>query len=243
MYYIALCDDKPEELDKSKNMLKLYQDQHPEFTFSIRQFQKAEELLWMVQEKNYTPDLLIIDIFMPGKLGVDTAKELRKMGSRCSIIFLTISREYALEAFQVDAVQYLLKPISQHELFQVLDKVWKKINEGQKKYLLIRIGSSLCRIPVQNILYIEAQKKCQQLYLNDGTQYLLRLTMAKLYEMLAEYKAFAKAGVSYIVNLIHVESISTQMIHLDNGKQIYLPRGAYPAFKKQYFQYYCEEDG
>lgn len=242
MYYIALCDDKTEELDKTEKMLKIYQEQHQIVTFSIRRFQKAEELLSMVREKKYIPDLLIIDIFMPGKLGVDAAKELREMGSRCCIIFLTISREYALEAFQVDAAQYLLKPVSMSELFQILDKVWKKADEDRKKYLVIRIGTSLRRIPMQNILYVEAQKKCQYLYLSDGTQHLLRLTMAKIYGMLSEYEEFVKAGVSYIINLIHVESISTQSIQLDNGKQIYLPRGAYPALKEQYFNYYCRDD-
>ena len=242
MYYIALCDDKTEELDKAEDMLRFYQEQRSAITFSIRRFQKSEELLWVVREKEYVPDLLIMDIFMPGKLGVDVAKELRKMGCRCCIIFLTVSREYALEAFQVDAVQYLLKPVSYNEMFHVLDKAWKKVEEDKKKYLVIRIGSSLCRIPMQDILYVEAQKKCQSLYLTDGTQHLLRLTMAKIYGMLSAYEEFTKAGVSYIVNLIHVESISAQMIQLDNGKQIYLPRGAYPALKEQYFNYYCKED-
>ncbi len=72
---------------------------------------------------------------------------------------------------------------------------------------------------------------------------MLRLTMVKIYDMLSEYEEFVKAGVSYIVNLIHVESICAQMIQFDNGKKIYLPRGAYPALKKQYFNYYCKGDG
>ncbi len=241
--YIALCDDKTEELDKAENMLNIYQEQHSDCAFSIRKFQKAEDLIGIVCEKGYLPDLVIMDIFMPGKLGVDAAKELRRLGIGCHIIFLTISREYALEAFQVDAVQYLLKPVAQDELFQVLDKVRKKAVEDRKKYLLIRIGGSLCRIPIQDIEYVEAQKKSQYLYLADGTQHMLRLTMVKIYDMLSEYEEFVKAGVSYIVNLIHVESISAQMIQFDNGKQIYLPRGAYPALKKQYFNYYCKGDG
>jgi len=242
MYYIALCDDKTEELDKTENMLNIYQRQHQEFTFCIRRFLKAEELLYMVREQKYAPDLLIIDIFMPGKLGVDAAKELREMGNGCHIIFLTVSREYALEAFQVDAVHYLLKPVSQNALFHVLDKVRKKAEEDRKKYLVVRIDSSLCRISMKNILYVEAQKKYQYVHLSDGTQHLLRMTMAKIYQMLSKYEEFVKAGASYIVNLIHVERITAQMMQLDNGKQIFLPRGAYPALKEQYFHYYCKKD-
>lgn len=242
MYDIALCDDKIEELDKAEDMLRVYQQQHSECVFLIRRFQKAEELIRLVREKEYIPDLIIMDIFMPGKLGVDAAKELRKMEIGCQIIFLTVSREYALEAFQVDAMQYLLKPVDREELFLVLDKVWKKVEEDRKKYLVIRSGNSLCRISMQDIVYVEAQKKCQYLYLSNGTQHMLRLTMVKIYEMLSEYEEFVKAGVSYIINLMHVESISAQMIQLDNKKQIYLPRGAYPVLKEQYFHYYCKED-
>jgi len=242
MYYIALCDDKIEELVIAENMLKAYQEQNSDRTFLIRRFQKAEELIATIRKKEYLPDLVIMDIFMPGKLGVDAAKELRELGIQSHIIFLTVSKEYALEAFQVDAVQYLLKPVAQDELFQVLDKIWKKAEEDRKKYLVIRISNSLCRIPMQDIAYVEAQKKNQCLYLSTGTQHMLRLTMAKIFEMLSEYEEFVKVGISYIINLIHVESISAQMIQMDNGKQIYLPRGAYRALKEQYFNYYCKGD-
>lgn len=242
MYSIALCDDKEEELDKVEDMLEIYQKEHRECVFLIRRFQRAEELIGFTREKEYRPDLVIMDVFMPGKLGVDAAEELREMGIGCQIIFLTVSREYALQAFQVDAVQYLLKPVAQDKLFQVLDNVWKDWREAEKKYLVMKIGSSICRMRMQDITYVEAQKKCQCLYLSDGTQYMLRLTMAKIYEMLCEYEEFVKVGISYIVNLIHVTSISAQMIQLDNGSQIYLPRGSYPVLKEQYFRYYCKED-
>ncbi len=242
MYYIALCDDKEEELEKAESMLKIYKQQHSDRGLMIRKFQKAADLLEAVRDKTYMPDLVLMDIFMPGELGVDAARKLREMGSGCEIVFQTVTKEFALEAFSVDAVQYLLKPVAQDELFLVLDKLWKKRQKEEQKFLVIRVGNSICRIPVQEITYVEAQKKFQNLYLSDGTQYMLRLTMAKIYEMLSEHEAFVKAGVSYIINLIHVKSISAQSVKLDNGMQIYLPRGAYPGLKEQYFRFYCTED-
>ncbi len=239
MYQIALCDDRTDELDKAEYLLRCYQKERSGCMVSIRRFLGADELLLTAREHEYVPDLVLMDIFMPGKLGVDAARELREMGVGCRIVFLTVSKDYALEAFRVDAVQYLLKPVAKDDLFQVLDRVWKKAEEDRKKYLLLRIDSRLCRIPLPDIVYIEAQKKCQCMYLSDGTQHLLRLTMAKLFGMLCGYEEFVKAGVSYIVNLRHVESISVQKIQLDSGKKIYLPRGAYPALKEQYFHYYC----
>ena len=133
MYHIALCDDEESELDKAENMLKSYQEQNRECSFSIERFISADDLLWKVKENEYMPDLLLMDIYMPRKLGIEAAKELREMGNECRIIFLTTSKEYALEAFRVDAVQYLVKPVSEEELFSVLNKLLGSMFEEQKK--------------------------------------------------------------------------------------------------------------
>lgn len=164
------------------------------------------------------------------------------MGNECRIVFLTTSKEYALEAFRVDATQYLVKPVSKEELFSVLDKLLGSLLEEQKKYLLLRIDNKNRRIAMKDIVYCEAQKKCQCIYLSDGTQLLLRLTMAKIYEMLSDYKEFVKAGISYIVNLEHIESLNAQELQMDNGRTVYLPRGSYQLLKEQYFNYYCGDD-
>ncbi len=242
MYHIALCDDEEAELDKTENMMKAYQEQNRGCSFSIERFNSADDLLWKVKENEYMPDLLLMDIYMPRKLGIEAAKELREMGNECRIVFLTTSKEYALEAFRVDATQYLVKPVSKEELFSVLDKLLGSLLEEQKKYLLLRIDNKNRRIAMKDIVYCEAQKKCQCIYLSDGTQLLLRLTMAKIYEMLSDYKEFVKAGISYIVNLEHIESLNAQELQMDNGRTVYLPRGSYQLLKEQYFNYYCGDD-
>ena len=242
MYHIALCDDEEAELDKTENMMKAYQEQNRGCSFSIERFNSADDLLWKVKENEYMPDLLLMDIYMPRKLGIEAAKELREMGNECRIVFLTTSKEYALEAFRVDATQYLVKPVSKEELFSVLDKLLGSLLEEQKKYLLLRIDNKNRRIAMKDIVYCEAQKKGQCIYLSDGTQLLLRLTMAKIYEMLSDYKEFVKAGISYIVNLEHIESLNAQELQMDNGRTVYLPRGSYQLLKEQYFNYYCGDD-
>lgn len=107
MYQIALCDDRTDELDKAEYLLRCYQKERSGCMVSIRRFLGADELLLTAREHEYVPDLVLMDIFMPGKLGVDAARELREMGVGCRIVFLTVSKDYALEAFRVDAVQYL----------------------------------------------------------------------------------------------------------------------------------------
>lgn len=242
MYQIALCDDETAELDKTERIINAYRERHANCNFTIERFTDAEELLEKIREQQYLPDIVFTDIYMPEKSGMEAAREIRKLRNGCRIIFLTTSKEHALEAFRVDASQYLVKPISENEMFLLLDKLLKDMNREQKKYLLLRIDNKDCRVALQDIVFCEAQKKRQCIYLADGTQLLPGMTMTKLYEMLSPYKAFAKVGISYIVNIEHIVSLNVHEIQMDSGRTIYPPRGSYPPLRERYFGYYCGED-
>lgn len=240
MFQIALCDDEIAELDKVHNMLKTYREHFNKDNISVQKFTDAEEMLQMVKDKKYTPDLLIMDVYMPGRLGIEVAKELREMGHGCHIIFVTTSTEYALEAFRVDATQYFVKPVVEKELFDVLERLLNEKGREQKKILTLQAGNNIHKVPLQDIVYCEAQKKSQSIYLADGGQLQIRMTMAKIYDMLAESPEFVKVGISYIINLEHVNSLNARELEMDNGGRIYLPRGSYHPLRESYFGYYCE---
>lgn len=247
MYLIALCDDEATELEKIEKLLSDYEKKHSGSNFMIQCFESAHELLCLVGEENYRPDLILMDIYMPDKendfhpLGLKAAKELRNMNYKGKIVFFTTSREYALEAFEVDALQYIVKPVSEDKLFSVLDNLLKDIEEERKKYILLRIEGRLVRVSLNDIVYCEAQGKTQYLYLADGTQCTLRMTMTELYEQLSSYREFVRLGVAFIVNIGYISSLNAREICMDNGKTIYLPRGTYKGLREQYFGYYCRE--
>ena len=116
MYLIALCDDEADAIQKTEDMLRNYQRKHKWLDFAIERFGNADMLLYKVKEGNYMPDLILMDIYMPDKLGIEVAGELRSIGNESKIIFLTASREHALDAFGVGAVQYLVKPVHEEDL-------------------------------------------------------------------------------------------------------------------------------
>lgn len=242
MYLVAICDDEAAELDKTEQMLKDYERKFSQVDFSIERFESADELIYAVRERDYAPDLILMDIYMPEKMGIDAAKELRKMGNKSRVIFLTTSREHALDAFGVDASQYLVKPVSGKVLFPVIDKLLADIGEMRRRYLLLRIEGRIQRIAVDDIAYCEAQGKIQRLYLTNGMQCVLRITITEIYGMLSRYDNFVRVGIAYVVNLDHVDSLNAQELQMDNGKKIYLPRGSYQPLREKYFGYYCEEE-
>lgn len=242
MYLIALCDDETAELNKTEQIISEYEKKHPGIDFLIERFENANELLYKVKEKNFAPDFIFMDIYMPDKMGTEVVRELRCMGSESKVIFLTTSKEHALEAYGMDAVQYLVKPISEETLFSVLDRFSSETEEKRIRYLLFKIEGKIQRVAVNDIIYCEAQGKIQRLHLTHHTQYVLRMTMTEIFEMLSRYPEFVRVGIAYIVNLEHVDNLNAREVQMDNGKKIYLPRGSYQSLRERYFEYYCGEE-
>lgn len=239
MYRIALCDDEQTEVVKHKEMLSSYKKEHPELDFEIGTFENAEKLLTKMQE-GYTPDIILMDIYMDGKTGIEAARELYEKGNRSRIFFLTTSEEYAVEAFRLEAAQYLVKPVSRERLFPLLDKQIEALDGEKQKYVALEVDNTTLRVMVRDIVYCEAQGKRQYLYMTDGAHFCIRMSMAKLEELFMPYEEIVRIGKGYIINMDHVEGLDSHVVQMDNGKQLYMPRGAYQSLRKQYIAYYTE---
>lgn len=245
---IALCDDETSELKKIEELLGVYKQKHTNAEFIIERFKRADELLCMVREGRYSPHLIFMDVYMPGEtgesvpLGIGAARRLRDMGNEAKLVFLTNSKDHALDAFEVEAFQYVVKPVQQDKLFSLLDRFRKEVKEEREKYVLLRVEGKIMKVPVKDVVYCEARGKRQCVYMSDGTEVFQNLTMAKLYEMCSVCQALVKVGASYIVHLEHIDSLNAQEAQMDNGHKIYLPRGTYRCLRKQYFDYFCGEE-
>ena len=237
MFQIALCDDEQAELTKTQGMLSSYKKLHPELDFAIGTFENAEELLLKIQN-GYKPDLIFMDIYMKGKTGIQAVREFHEAGDKGKVIFLTTSQEHALEAFRVEATQYLVKPVSEAEFFLLLDKQFEILSEERQKYVALQVDNRILRVMVNNIVYCESQGKRQYLHLTDDTQICVHLSMAGLEEMFLLYEEIVRIGKWYIINMNHVEGMDSHTVQMDNGQQLYLPRGAYQSLRKQYITYY-----
>ena len=240
MYQIALCDDIRSELEKIEILLEKYEEKNPLLKYKIRRFEKAQLLIDKIKEKTYLQDLLFMDIFMTEKTGLDAVKELRREVYNVPVIFLTTSTEYALEAYQVDALQYLVKPLDQDRFFHVMDIVFEIIRKIEKDFVVIKTSKGLRQIQPDQIIYCETQKNYQILHL-ENEQIKVRITSKELYEILGTFLQFLKCGSSYVINLNHIIIMNREEIHVDNGDKIYLPRNRVTEFKEKYFAFYFDK--
>ena len=125
--YIAICDNQPEELAHITALLHTWQETY-HTSVRWKTFQTASDLLDTAKKEHFT--LFLLDILMPGINGMAAAKEIRSFDETTTIVFLSTSPSFAYQSYSVQAMQYLLKPITAELLFPILDQLSLQEQKG-----------------------------------------------------------------------------------------------------------------
>ena len=235
---IAICEDDKNHLLHIKRLLDCYsKDLDSDFTISV--FQNIHDLLQHTKER-IIYDLYLLDIFLPDGNGMTLAQELRKGKITSPIIFLTTSRDYALDAYGVNAIQYLLKPIIEDAFFHALQTVIKMRKIENSKHIILKIDKQFHPVPLQDIMYTESYGHNQIIYLNNNKELKVRMSVNELFSQLSVSPQFVRCGSAYILNLSAIKTLHPKKVSMAWEKEISLPRGSYSQLREQYFQYYDE---
>lgn len=167
-------------------------------------------------EKN-TVDLLFLDINMPAMSGIDFYKSLQH---KPMLVFTTSYSEYALESYELDAVDYLLKPFTAKRFEKAITKAYdlyklvhKTTVAEQSKYLMLKIDYGMVKVMLQDILFIEGLDNYLKIHLHNQSPLVARLTMKALLEKLPP-KEFVRVHRSYIIPVNRIESIKQKIISI-----------------------------
>ncbi|MBQ8597382.1 MAG: response regulator transcription factor [Lachnospiraceae bacterium] len=197
----------------------------------ISSFESAEEFLF--KEGDKTTDILLLDIEMNAMNGVELAAKVRKDNRRMQIIFVTGYMDYVQEGYEVEALHYLLKPVSEERLYPVLDRAAERLKTAGAA-LLLSFKGELVRIPFYEIRYLEVQKNYVTVHGKEA--YEVKLPLSELEKELDE--SFFRTGRSYIVNLKFVRRITKTEVLLEDGSSIPLSRGMYDKINQAMIQYF-----
>jgi DNA-binding LytR/AlgR family response regulator len=172
------------------------------------------------------PKLIFLDIKMPKISGFEM---LRSLPAHPQIIFTTAFREYAVEGFDLNAVDYLLKPFSFERFLQAINKVYMLLSpelmadspqpsaiDQQNDDVFVKSNGKLIRIRMQDIFYIEALKEYVRIFTSNGNQVVYQ-TMQNLEERLPK-ESFFRIHRSYIVGLRHVQAIETNCVLVNDTR-------------------------
>lgn len=225
---IAVVDDEPVI---RKQMVNFIQSQNPEYRAYT--FANGEQLLAAAEKF----DIIFLDIRMEGRGGIETARELRRRRAETILIFLTGLKEYVFEAFDVSAFHYLLKPIEERKLSEVLSRAAhevKKKKAANRECLFIRTKKRHLTIDQSRILYIESRAKKVELHTMDEVIEIYA-AMNELEEQLGE--SFYRCHRGYLVNMAYIVEYGLDSISLLGGGKVYLSKKKHGEFVKAYMWY------
>lgn len=210
---IAICDDEQLFLDTTCQFIEEWAKLRKKRIRLLR-FTNGDDLLHACRNEDI--DLIFLDVVMPLLSGIDTAKELRNNNQMVPIIFLTASREFAVDSYEVKALNYLLKPVSKEKVFQLLDEFFKTL-EKPKATFTARTAMGFCKIIADEVEYLEAQNKEVHVHLSNGTTIEIRELFSACEEVFSIDKGFFKCHRSYLVNLAYVEQFNKNQVTTCNS--------------------------
>lgn len=226
-YKIAICDDMDQDVQYIASVVDEWALKE-NITVNIEKFPSAESFLFYYAEhKDF--DILLLDIEMKSMNGIDLAKRIRKENDGVQIIFITGYTDYIAEGYEVSALHYLTKPLSDNKLSEVLGRAVLKIRKNEKS-LFLSLSGEMMRIPIYEIKYLEAQKN--YVTIHGKEDYTVRKTLGEFERELDE--RFYRMGRSFIVNLSCVDKITRSGVYLSDGAVIPLPRGQYEPLNKAF---------
>jgi two-component system LytT family response regulator len=239
---IVIDDEQP-----ARDLIKHYLSFYSEIQV-LGEFADGFTGLKAIQE--FKPDLVFLDIQMPKLTGFEILELLEEAPF---IIFTTAYDQYALRAFELNAVDYLLKPYSKERFGQAVQRVFDRISKNEapraefKKLtdhlaeasesidrVVVKIGSKIKVVPVDSILYVESQDDYVMVYTSDG-KYLKQQTM-KYFEQHLEPNRFVRIHRSYIVNVESIKQLelyekSSYLAVLSNGAKLRVSDSGYKSLK------------
>ena len=205
-------DDK-----ESRDLLGLYLKQHGGFS-EIIEAHSAEDALYKLMETS--PDIVFLDIQLPGKSGIDFLGLLSKQPIKTHFVIVSSSRNFAVDAIKFDVFDYILKPINKVELFNIIDRFRLKIiTNPEKKLKQVLKGlddgvkikfnsrSSYVIVEPKDIVYCQADGSYTDIYLSNGKTELASTYLAKVEEVLMKFN-FVRISRSTLINVKWLRSVN-----------------------------------
>ena len=231
---IAVCDDEKEIRDMFAEKIKRF---YPKADLLL--YASGEELLLSDSQ----PDILLLDIQMPGKNGMETAKELRKNNKKAIIIFVTALEDFVFQSFDVGAFHYLVKPFDNQKLVKVLMKAVEAFEERTRletvkmkkevPNLTITAGGSHIIVSPEDIVYAEVFDRKVLIHTMDSDiEYYGR--MKELEKKVGE--EFYRPHRAYLVNFNFIRKYDATTIYLEKGQAL-MAKQNYREFVKRYLRY------
>lgn len=228
---VAICDDEQLQTIYLRTLVTKWAVKN-KYIINVNMFDNAESFL-----ANYDTsqkfDILLLDIEMGEMNGVELARKIRAENKEVQIIFITGFMDYISEGYDVEALHYLLKPVNESKLFDVLNRAVIKLNRNNR-ILTLESNGEITRLPLYDIYFLEVQRNYVTVHAKE--KYTIKKTLSELEEELDE--SFFRTGRSFVVNLRYVRKITKTEVYLSDGSSVPLSRGFYDTINRAMIEHF-----
>lgn len=233
MVKIAVCDDEPAMCKRLEEMITSKLKQRDE-TFRITCCTNAVQFFHGPMDY----DLVFLDIQMPNLNGIELSKRLRGKGFEGVLIFVTVLEEYMPDAFEVEAMDYLCKPVDENRLERALERSLKRLKRKEERYLTIRTVNWCRNVKLKDIYYCEVVNRKLYLHTIDGVlEYYGKIREAEQQTA----PDFIRCHRSFLVNPEYLSEYRDGQAILQNGEQVPVSKSCHALFMKKMMEYMGKE--
>lgn len=237
MVRIAVCDDSETELQKITALAEEYLSSHGAVG-EIRGFSHPDLLMKACETENY--HIYLLDIVMPMLSGLELGREIRRRSVDAQIIYITTEPGFALDAYAVNPLHYLLKPIQKDALFSALELAMKKAERGAETAVTIRTKDCLRTLSADEIICCEYIRHSVVYTLADGRRVETLSLRESFFEHIAPLlrdRRFLQPHAAFAVNMCHVCRLDKTGFTMRGGAFVPVSGKSYAAVRDAYMQY------
>ncbi len=244
MLKVALCDDEAEQRAALGDMLAEYAAARPALTVKLSVFSSGRELMNAVEESGPF-DIYLLDVVMPELSGIGLGVRLREADAGATIIYLSVSPEYAVDSYSARAFYYLIKPSEPARLFQVLDEAVAAREKRRTACVTVKTQDGLHLVRLDELLFAELSGRSIRYHLVNGETVESTTVRGSFQEAAAPLLAdprFFLCGASYAANLFYVTAVEHGHFLMDGGKCVPLSRALYAQARQRWQDYWLDSD-
>lgn len=237
---IAIVEDEAPHAELLQQHIEDWQRRQEVVELHLRRFCHAAEFLFAWEEESF--DMIFLDIQMPGISGMETARKIRETDGGVKLVFTTGITDYLQEGYEVEAVRYLLKPITREKVWQCLDKLLQ--DPAPSPQLLFQTLEGVVKIPEQEIEYLEARGHYTVCHLQSGQEAAEEIQLKESFNALCVKLAprpFVRCHRSYLCNIARIYRVERTEILLESGGSIPISRRMYDSVVKAFISYFRRE--
>lgn len=234
---IAYCEDETAQAEYVSDMIKNW-GTRKNVACDVDLYGSAEEFLFEMDEAElFAYDLILLDISMQGMNGFSLAEKIRSTDKKVRLAFITSDADYVFRGYEVEAFRYLMKPVTQGKLDELLDSVSAQVGEDMAEYVILEVSGQNRKIDKSDILYVEVDGHYTTIHC-EKEEFTVKESFKDVLVMLnADATVFYRCHRSAAVNIDKVMRIGRELCRLKGGQELAVSRGMYEELNRAFIRH------